>query len=302
MRVHADYALALAAIWIISVHPGSAQNTDSKDIQKKTSSGQNVPTLPIPVPQQPKEGQESATSKAADGIQRSVSISGPVTVKSGKDNWDRLLVISTTILVAVGFLQIFFLWRTVLATSENAKAARLGAQAVISSERPWMVVNPIERKPQLLFIPEPGDPVGMETARNAFAVKIVSAGRTPAKIIRSGLDYVMVENLSQLPAIPQYTNISLHDGLVMIPREEPIGRVAFLQPKAILSKAEAKAIMNKDAFVYAYGFVEYGCVFDCATCPHVVRFGYVYNFPQGGEPQILTGFMPGGPSAYNAST
>ena len=52
----------------------------------------------------------------------------------------------------------------------------------------------------------------------------------------------------------------------------------------------------------SYGFVEYGCVFDCATCPHVVRFGYVYNFPQGGEPQILTGFMPGGPSAYNAST
>lgn len=190
----------------------------------------------------------------------------------------------------------------------QAKAAKLAAgaadknaQAVINSERAWVISIPIERKPELIFIPHSGTLTDMQV-RNVFAASIVNSGRTPAKILRSTLIYVRIPTLDELPIEPEYVDIITHAGLILISGGEPFGHVAFLRPSAILTQSQAQSIMNKDAFLYAYGFVEYRCVFDCSACPHESRFGYVYNFPQGGEPQVLRGFIPAGPKAYNRYT
>ena len=86
------------------------------------------------------------------------------------------------------------------------------------------------------------------------------------------------------------------------PTENRLAVLLFCFPNSILVEVEKQAIENKRELLYAYGFVEYWCVFDCKERPHESRFGYVYNFPQSGEPQMLKGFMPDGPEAYNRST
>lgn len=188
------------------------------------------------------------------------------------------------------------------ATQNNAKAATLAAQAVINSERPWLIAEVVERKPNLLHIPEVGDPIHIQ-GKNVFGVRIKNVGRTPARITRSALEYVKLDSLSQLPDNPVFVEITdEHHGMMLFPEGEPFGRIAFLRPRTFLSKAEVSAIAVRDAFIYAYGLVEYRCIFGCAVCPHLTRFGYVYNFPQGGEPPVLLGFMPGGPATYNQST
>jgi len=237
---------------------------------------------------------------------------------------ERSLAKFTEWLVVVGIIQFlalcmhaFIFWRqatimeehrtSLVALAEsaghNAAAARASAEAVVTAERAWTSVRPMVREPELYSVPEVGDPI-TQTFRNVFAVSVKNVGRTPALVTKSVLLYVRVDDLSQLAAEPAYTepDIQIHDGLLLFPDGEPIGRVAFLQPEAILSKAQVAAIQNKEGFVYAYGFIEYRDAFECPRCPHRTQFGYVYNFPQGGEPQVLKGFMPGGPDSYNKST
>jgi hypothetical protein len=146
MKFRVLFAMILIAIWIVLVYPGSAQDKASKSIQNKGDNRQSITAPPLPPPKQPEEGQTSTTpttTKASDREDRKVRISGPVDIKSGKDSWDRSLVIFTAALVIVGIFQILFLWRTVVATSDNAKAAKLAAQAVISSERPWLTARSV---------------------------------------------------------------------------------------------------------------------------------------------------------------
>ena len=167
-----------------------------------------------------------------------------------------------------------------------------------NTERAWLIATPIERDPGLYWVPEVGDPVG-PTMRNVFAVSIQNKGRTPAHLMKTSLYYKTFQTLEELPATPLYKNVIAHEGLVLIPNGEPIGQVAYLQPDTLLGKAQIAAIQIREAYVFAYGFVEYRDVFKNI---HRTQFGYVYNFPQGGEPQALKGFMPNGPKSYNRAT
>jgi hypothetical protein len=167
-----------------------------------------------------------------------------------------------------------------------------------SIERAWIVARPMDRSPTLFSAPGPADGF-RETPRNAFGVSIHNMGRTPARILSSTLVYIRIDSFRELPAEPTYGEVNAHDGLILVPNGEPIGRVAFLFPEPVLSKEQAAAVTAKRAFVYAYGVIKYLDVFGCL---HSTQFGYVYNFPQAGEPQLLKGFMPGGPAAYNRAT
>lgn len=236
----------------------------------------------------------AAIQKQATQIERQAGIMEQQGIDNKKSSAESLAALNHQITAMESHVQ---------ATRDNAEAAKLAAQAVINSERPWMAASVVERAPVLLYTPEAGDPiVYSQGSKNVFGVKFSSVGRTPARVMRSAVEYVKIDSLSHLPDEPQFSEITTHNGLVLIPDGEPFGFVAFLKPKPMLSKTEVRAIATREAFVYAYGFVEYICVFKCGECPHVLRFGYVYNFPQGGEPPALTGFMPGGPVAYNQST
>jgi hypothetical protein len=92
-------------------------------------------------------------------------------------------------------------------TKKAADAAGLNAQAVINSERPWLVIS-VE---------------GQEARRFAFRAKNV--GRTPARLVSIHGDVVPVENGRPLPENPEYgapRSLSLHPRLLA---PDAIGRI-----------------------------------------------------------------------------
>jgi hypothetical protein len=135
---------------------------------------------------------------------------------------------------------------------------------------------------------------------NVFGMYIENRGKTAARIDKTALVYAKVPTFDLLPSEPDYFEETVHSGLVMVPSGEPIGRVGYLRPSpSALSLEEIAAINRGEYFLYAYGKIEYR---DAFNNPHMTQFGYVYNVPRDGEPEVLRGFIPGGPSAYNQAT
>jgi len=76
------------------------------------------------------------------------------------------------------------------AAKENAEAARLSAQAVINSERPWITVT-VDRDPEVT---------------NRFFYRITNKGRTPASVISAFSERRIVELPDNLPIPPTYSS------------------------------------------------------------------------------------------------
>lgn len=134
-----------------------------------------------------------------------------------------------------------------------------------------------------------------------MAVLITNVGKTPALVLRSCLVYVHIPKLEMLPEEPEYFAPLTYDGNILPPNGKPIGHIVDLRPDAHLSEFEVRAIQNRNAFLYIYGFVEYSDTVGGQNV-YVTRFGYVYNFPKGTEPEFLVGLIPAGPKAYNQAT
>ena len=57
------------------------------------------------------------------------------------DGWTKAYTIATIAGVVGGFIGLCLIWFEIKATRISAKAALLTAQAVINTERPWLVVT-----------------------------------------------------------------------------------------------------------------------------------------------------------------
>jgi hypothetical protein len=114
----------------------------------------------------------------------------PVQIRSRKDGWDIALVCFTGALVLVGAFQIVYLWHTVQATRDNAKAALLNAEAVINAERPWLVVTV-----------EPNSALGRS---GHFFFRVTNRGRTPANLVSGGFAHDFKLNANELAIPPVY--------------------------------------------------------------------------------------------------
>jgi hypothetical protein len=213
-----------------------------------------------------------------------------------KPEW--AMVILTSIYVGATIFYACVSFRMLGSIEKSAEAALNNANAVINSERAWLVVEPVDRNPGVMY---DGTVTPRDKQQNVVGISIKNFGRTPARVIHSCLIYVRVDSLKTLPDVPQYLDITTHQGLTIVPNGEPIGHVAYLRPSSHLAPKEATAVINQESFLYAYGFVEYADTVG-GDKHHFTRFGYVYNIPQGGQPQFLTGLMPGGPPAYNETT
>ncbi|MGD0617992.1 MAG: hypothetical protein ABSB67_10075 [Bryobacteraceae bacterium] len=113
---------------------------------------------------------DSQRQRQAD-TQQPITVCECAAVPVGKDWYDTLSLIFTGLLVLVGFLTFGVVawqsWETreaAQAGRAGAEAALLNAQAVINSERPWIVVSVESPKP------------------NEFHFWATNVGRTPAKV------------------------------------------------------------------------------------------------------------------------
>jgi hypothetical protein len=278
-------ALAMFACLALHIAPLPVYDAAEATSHKKDARGRDNPLDALPVVQSELAPVQQPESDQKENL-----------TMNNDDKWVRWGVyVNGGIALATFAIAIFAVLQ--------ARAAKLSAQAVINSQRAWVVASPSQLRPPLRFIPEPGDSLEApgRDKQNFIYVIFKNVGVTPAKILETCALYITIESLNMLPTEPKYSGVETQSGLFLFNRkdqsgrDEAIGRVAPLWPNRILTKEQVQAVRTQKTFLYAYGFVGYE---DAFKCKHTMRFGYVYNFPQSGQPPLL-GFLPAGPPKYN---
>jgi len=168
------------------------------------------------------------------------------------------------------------------------------------TDRAWIMATPITRSPPLGFIPEVGDALDVpgRDQRNIFACAIKGTGNTPAQLIDATVRYRRAERFEDIPQEPEYLPRGQLNDLPLV-KDDSFAVVAILEPNAILSRTNRDAVIAGQQFLYAYGAVAYKDVFGRK---HETRFGYIYHFPQGGDPTPNEFRRERLPIAYNRAT
>jgi hypothetical protein len=150
----------------VSISPGKPQDKRPNQGAKNSQTSNEPANKSARPPDQAADENQNQSKPITPGTEeRAIRVASlpPVAVKSGKDGWDKALVIFTGLIVIVGGFQIYFLYATVAATKDNARAAVLNAQAVISAERAWIEAE-------------------LERDKTIYLLKITNQGKTPAWI------------------------------------------------------------------------------------------------------------------------
>lgn len=172
--------------------------------------------MPIVNPAKPDADKSDTQCPAEKDKPRAIRVTELPSLPLGKDWMDRVAWGAGLILVIIAGAGVFL-------ASQTLKAIQGQLGAIVNAERAWLMATPVERTPPLICIP-PAPPY----ARMAFAVFINNSGKTPARVSKSALDYERIPSFGQLPPEPNYRNVSVHNGLVLVPNGEPFGRIAFL--------------------------------------------------------------------------
>jgi hypothetical protein len=197
--------------------------------------------------------------------------------------WTERINAISTVVIAV------FAVVTAIAVGLQVKTAR-------NSERAWIIVTPKNWNPPLASY----DPaIGGVIPLNVFEPAIKNVGRTPAKIMEIATKYERLERMEDLPNEPNYGQTGRFDGMILVPQDS-MGQRYILTPSGSMTVQERYAVQNGHAFLYAYGFVAYKDAFGKSR---YTRWGYKYDFPQGGMVSIhQPSFQRGGPPKYNEAT
>jgi len=180
-------------------------------------------------------------------------------------------------LVGVGAFQAWFLLRTVQAARDNAIAARTNAEALINSERAWVLVDIDWRMGRVMNV----NANGVEKTAVDILLACRNQGKTPCWITEKRIELGIVESL---PPIPDLERIQLYQAEL-----EPlaVGRES-IKPVDIICDGRA----GEGQLIVIYGVVGYRDIFSSARC---TTFGY-YVTPDN-KLERLTGYPK-----YNENT
>jgi hypothetical protein len=132
------------------------------------------------------------------------------------------------------------------AASVSAQAALLNAQAIIDSERPWLLIS-VE--------PSMG-------AENTFIVMVTNRGRTPASIVAIAEQLRIAIDESHLPSSPEYDNAEPTPPLVpiiLLPGESSgIKQFSREEAQGVCDSEERfKRVANWDEKIFLFGKIVY---------------------------------------------
>jgi hypothetical protein len=257
----------------------------------------NLPTVaPTAAPDQ------SPESPRKDSITKANSNNKDQQYNPYSDRLYRWYLFATVIGVAVGLLGLIFLIMQTWATRQAAEAALKNATALINTERAWVIAAPVDNAPVVGFIPESGSNLELHLAgcnqTNSFSCSFKSTGNTPARLVEVAIRYMKANKLEDIPKEPTYGDRTVLNNLALVTGDS-IRFAAFLEPDIVLKKADHDAVYKQQAFLYAFGIIVYRDVF---ASLHETRFGYIYHFPQGGDPRENGFRREGLPSSYNQAT
>lgn len=173
------------------------------------------------------------------------------------------------------------------AAHESAQAALMNAQAVISSERPWLVVT-VEPAPNV---------------ENGFTVTAINRGRSPAQIVSMAEQLRIVVDETQLPARPEYGNREPKPPMVpiILLQGESTGLKSFSRADArelCESDEQFARIENWEEKIFLYGRVIYK---DLVAVPgrEIHQTDWCSWYIHGRQ---RSGLAIGGPAGYNLHT
>jgi hypothetical protein len=144
-------------------------------------------------------------------------------------------------LVLVGILGILAALWTLKDTKKAANAALLNAQAVINSERPWLLVT-VESNPE-----------------GEFFFRITNKGRTPASIVSGHREMeFVVGNPSNLSRQPSYSSPMYDPPSDFLVANEKWDDHPSFNPESVIDRdGKREAVMRSEEFLCFYGQVTY---------------------------------------------
>jgi hypothetical protein len=253
MKQIAITALVGIAIWLVFSLPGSTQNKGSNHIEKKADDNKYPAKALAPAPIQFTSNKNENPTKdvAGQNDDHPIRIDRPVAVNSIKDRWDKSLVFLTGAIIIVGIFQIFYLWKTVNATSKNA-------DALINSERTWVLVD-VEIAPSCGVIKHNSREITSTDV--TVSIKCSNEGKSPAWITEKRVGFIIEDKW------PDYEpNIAATHRIQVAPEPMKVGGNSVIE-YTVTSRGQ----INYSNHAFIYGCVTYNDVFgkDRET-----RFGY----------------------------
>ncbi len=242
----------------------------------KTDKAQNAskhaaPSLPVAPVTPQKDDSQNLQPKADTHINADVRvISSPA-----KDRYDKAAFWINVVLAVIGIcgivaavLTIRKLERQTKATEDSAKAALLNAQALITSERPWLLIS-IESYGVSLEDETPLSPVYIVKARNQ--------GRTPAELIEGHCSCKLQSAYGFTPSDDMFDPFyAPNENLTVAGAEFLIRKFV---PDAIVSEKDMEGMEPK--MLYVYGKLLYWDTFkdrnDPRNVPYLTRWSFTYD-------------------------
>ncbi len=187
----------------------------------------------------------------------------------------RAYLLATVIGVGVGLAGLGFIYWQIRIARRTAEAAKASAEALINIERPWVTVG-----------------IHRPTMELEFHLQTVNEGRTPAEILSTDVNTLVVENESQLPDEPPYRNQVLANRRLLVNDDA----WTFNTWTAERGEARSPDITNKSKRLFLFGNIRYEDMLNKAV-PHETRFCFVYR------PDGLFGYLDyAGPTRYIGHT
>ena len=189
-------------------------------------------------------------------------------------NWVDYIYIGASLLIAVTTLVLAGIaWTQAKAAQASAEAARLNAQAVIDSERAWLVVE-IGQLPDI--VPKPN-----EVEILWLAPHIKNYGKTTARIEKISIRQHQIPTKDTLPPEPEYLEETTVN-FVLPPQ-------VWARPWQLgIPTSDFYAIRQETISLYFYGYVDYK---DLGKEQRQTRFCFRYIVQSGFSPEP-SGFYP----------
>ena len=248
MILHKVSLLIVLAI-IFVLQPRDAQSQTPNSVKSNSCENQTPTTHPPPlaVEKEAHKDQQQSDKVASESKAEPVQITSipKVSIESKKDLYDKVLVVATSLLVLVGGFQIFYLWRTVAVAQAAAGAAKVSADAVINSERAWLLLGDFTEE-RHNFKPE---------GLNLF-LTFRNYGKTPAWVVEYCFHCVRVPKES--PGLPRECfNPEIIPFGEPVPPDKPYPRICA----PVMLAEELVGRPHEPSALIFFGYIKYQDVF-----------------------------------------
>jgi hypothetical protein len=240
--------------------PGQATRIPVANPQSQTRPASSLPAAQNPSSPENPTGRPDCNGVPCEEQQPRITVSVPPPAPLPWTLQERIAWAANLVLVVLGYVGVMMGLSTLkkierytkateitaAAALESSQAALWNAQAIINSERPWLLIT-IE--PSL-------------TAENRFTVKCKNRGRTPARII-AAIDRIKIAiDETHLPASPEYGDEEPSaplDPIILLPGESTgLKQFARDDVKGICETEETfKRVETWEEKIFIYGKVIY---------------------------------------------